>query len=326
MAYTIPNTCFGCGTCRPECPTGAIQFEDEQYWIEPGLCNGCQDLAEPQCIVACPISCPAPLEPKKGRYKADTRLTGSSNLFANDKNNPIASSMVIWEACNILTSAAILPWTPDKEGKLYYRRSVQQNRGAIAFRIADLEQESSPFDPEKALAALESIDIRAACLHLIYAAYATTLDRPWEEEFTINDRQIEQYLGLDKRKDLSRAAKLTLIKDLVQQPCKILTSIQWPEQGQIKGFTVEESPLWHLVEIKHHFQENSLGFKYLVGLTLRIRPGIWAKYFLNKQGYSQRDAFYQYGTLPKFPFKYDHECLAAASGSRPDDALVALQN
>jgi hypothetical protein len=36
-----------------------------------------------------------------------------------------------------------------------------------------------------------------------------------------------------------------------------------------------------------------------VGLTFRIQAGIWAKYFLNKQGCKDYFAFYQYGTLPK---------------------------
>lgn len=33
---------------------------------------------------------------------------------------------------------------------------------------------------------------------------------------------------------------------------------------------------------------------------MRLRAGLWAQYFLNKQGYKTRNAFYQYGSLPKF--------------------------
>lgn len=84
---------------------------------------------------------------------------------------------------------------------------------------------------------------------------------PWQE-FVISDRQIEEYLGLEKRKDLSKLAKLTLIKNLAQQPCKIITSIDWPQQGRVKGFTVEESRLWHLMGIQHHFQEDHLSCKH----------------------------------------------------------------
>ncbi|HBL14823.1 MAG TPA: transcriptional regulator [Cyanobacteria bacterium UBA11162] len=303
MAYTIPNSCFGCGSCQPQCPTGAIQLDDEQYWIEPDLCNSCKGYyPEPQCVTGCPISSPVPLKAKKGRYKTDTRLATSPDLFVNGKNTHFASSMVIWEACKVLTSATILPWEIDHEGKLYYQQSVKQGQGTITFRLTNNLESNSPktLDYIAAKKAIESIDIRSACLHLIYAAYATTLDKPWEQEFVIDDRQIEKYLGLDKRTDLSKAAKLTVIKDIAQQPCKITTSIDWPQQGKVKGFCLEESHLWHLLEIKHYFQEDSQGYKHLVGLTFRVRAGIWAEYFLNKQDYKKRTAFYQYGTLPKF--------------------------
>ncbi len=148
--------------------------------------------------------------------------------------------------------------------------------------------------------ATPTVDLRSAGLHLIYAAYAMTLENPWEETFVISDQQIESYLGLDKRKDLSKPVKLTLIKTLVQTPCRVMVGIDWPRQGKIPEFAVEESPLWHLIETQHHFQEDDQGCKHLIGLTFHLQAGIWAKYFLNRVGYRKRTAFYQYGTLPKF--------------------------
>lgn len=303
MAYTIPENCSGCGTCQPHCPTDAIQEVDGQLSIDPALCNGCEGFfPEPQCIVKCPTSCPPPLQPKKGRYKATTRTPTSPDIFLNGKNNPFASSMVVWEACNILTSATILPWQINDEGQPYYERSVKQGRGKMVFRLTDDPESDSPqaLEGEDALRQIELIDVRSACLNLIYAAYATTLDRPWEESFVINDQQIEHYLGLDKRKDLTKSTKLALIKMLVRQPCQILATIDWPQQGKVKGFSLEESRLWNLLDIKHHFQKDSEGNQYLTGLTFTIQPGPWAEYFLNKQDYRKRTAFYQYGTLPKF--------------------------
>ncbi|MEM7761475.1 MAG: helix-turn-helix domain-containing protein, partial [Cyanobacteria bacterium P01_A01_bin.40] len=132
------------------------------------------------------------------------------------------------------------------------------------------------------------------------AAFATSLERPWEQEFAVDNKQLEAYLGLNKRKDLSKAAKLTLIKSLVQQPCKLITNIDWFRQGKIPSFSVPEDRVWHLVAIDNHFQEDTQGNRHLVGMTFRIRAGLWAKYFLNKQGYKKYVAFYQYGILPKF--------------------------
>ncbi|MEH2023090.1 helix-turn-helix domain-containing protein [Nostoc sp.] len=298
MPYTIPNnSCVGCDNCRPQCPTGAIRIEDNEYWIDPGLCNNCEGYySEPQCVIACPTNSPIPWQSKKGRCKVEPRDATSLDLFSNAKNNPFASAIAIWEACNVLAQRTSLHWETDEEGYISYSRQVNQGRGAIAFHIQD------PFkvnDKATDIAAIEGLDIRAACIHLIFAAYATALEQPWEQEFAIDERQIEKYLGMEKRKDLSKAAKLALMKNIVQQACSLIISIDWPQQGRINGFSVVGSRLWHLVDIQHHFQEDNLGCKYLIGLTFKVKAGLWAQYFLNKQACKERTAFYQYGSLPK---------------------------
>ncbi len=298
MPYTIPNNnCVGCDNCRPQCPTGAIKIENNEYWIDPGLCNNCKGYhSEAQCVVNCATHSPIPLQAKRGRCKVDSRDQSSPDLFSNGKSNPFASAIVIWEACNVLAQRTSLPWVSDEADRLCYRRQVNQGRGAIAFHLT-----CSPYGSERVreLGAIEALDIRATCIHLIFAAHATTIDQPWVQEFAIDDRQIEKYLRLEKRKDLSKAAKLALMKNMVQQACSLMISINWPQQGRIRGFSVQQSRLWHLVEIQHHFQEDNLGCKYLVGLTFKIRAGNWTQYFLNKQGCKDRTAFYQYGNLPK---------------------------
>ncbi|MEC4818462.1 MAG: helix-turn-helix domain-containing protein [Scytonema sp. PMC 1069.18] len=298
MPYTIPNnSCVGCDNCRPQCPTGAIQLENNEYWIDPCLCNNCEGYyPEPQCVVVCPHDSPIPLQPKRGRCKVDIREATSSDLFSNSKNNPFASSIVIWEACNVLSMRTSLPWELDEEGLVCYGRQVSQGRGAIAFHLTEPRNEDRLATD---LGVIETLDIRAACIHLIFSAHATALEQPWEQEFIVDDRQIEKYLGLEKRKDLSKTAKLTLMKNLVQQASSLMISVDWFQQGQVKGFSILRSRLWDLIEIQHHFQEDNLGCKYLMGLTFKVKAGIWAKYFLNKQGCRQRTAFYQYGSLPK---------------------------
>jgi DNA-binding transcriptional regulator YiaG/NAD-dependent dihydropyrimidine dehydrogenase PreA subunit len=296
MPYTIPNSlCVGCDNCRPQCPTGAIKIENNEYWIDPDLCNNCKGYyPEPQCVVVCPTHSPIPLQAKKGRCKVDSRDVTSPNLFSNGKSNPFASAIVIWEACNVLAQRTSLPWALDDAANLCYRRQVNQGRGAIAFHIT-----CPPNRKATELKSIESLDIRSACIHLIFAAHATGVDKPWEQEFVIDDRQIEKYLGLEKRKDLSKAVKLGLMKNMVLQACSLVISMNWSQQGKINGFSVQQSRLWHLLEIQHHFQEDKLGCKYLVGLTFRVKAGNWARHFLNKAGCKERTAFYQYGSLPK---------------------------
>lgn len=303
MAHTITNRCTQCGDCIPQCPQGAIKSEAGELWIDPMLCNDCQGYAdEPQCITNCSIDLPpVPLQAKKGRCKTTTRTLPSPNLFVNGKSNAFASAIVVWEACNVLAQRQSLPWKQDADGTLYHERQVNGGRGALVFRLTNpLDSDSAaPSDSHTAKTELSKWDVRGACLHLIYAAHAIALERPWEQEFTISDRQIEDYLGLEKRKDLSKLAKLTLIKDLVQQPCKLQLDIRWFQQGKVQSFSLEHSRLWHLLNIQHHFQEDELGCKHLIGLTFTIKAGAWSQHFLNRQGARESTAFYQYSRLPK---------------------------
>ncbi len=303
MAHGITSYCNQCGDCMPQCPQAAIKREGAALWIDPTLCNDCVGYApEPQCVTNCPIEHPpVPLQAKKGRCRTTSRILPSPSLFANTRSSRFASAIVIWEACNILAQRQSLPWKVDATGCLYYERQVSGGRGRLTFRLgkALASENAGIFDAATAQAELASWDVRAACLHLIYAAHAIALAQPWQQEFIISDRQIEDYLGLGKRKDLSKLAKLTLIKDLVQQPCKLQLDIHWFQQGRVPGFSLEHSHLWHLLEIQHHFQEDSQGCRHLTGLTLRVKAGDWAKYFLNRQGVQEGTAFYQYSSLPK---------------------------
>jgi DNA-binding transcriptional regulator YiaG len=303
MAHTISNQCINCGDCTPQCPTNAIKIDDGKFWIDPLLCNDCEDYTDgPQCVITCAIEQPPlPLQAKKGRCKTTLRILPSPNLFVNGKNNSFASAIAVWEACNVLAQRQSLPWKTDAEGKLYYDRQVNGGRGTIAFRLTNTPDSETPvtLDREAAQAEIANWDVRAASLHLAYAAHVMALDQPWEQEFILSDRQIASYLGLEKRKDLSKLAKLTLIKELVQQPCKLLLDLNWSKQGWVQEFSLEQSRLWHLLEIQHHFQEDNLGCKHLTGLTFRVRAGAWSKYFLNQQGAKENSAFYQYSSLPK---------------------------
>lgn len=303
MSYAISNRCIQCDSCLSLCPTGAITVVNgKDFWIDPTLCNNCEGyFPQPQCVLACPVDSPIPFKAKKGRCKGSERTVTSPDLFSNGKTNLFASAIVVWELCNILAQRRSLPWQTDTNEKLSYQRQVNQGQNSICFYVTDTLDSQPPVTLEttEALAAIDKFDIRSACLHLIYAAYATSLEQPWDQEFVISDRQIEDYLGLDKRKDLTKPAKLALIKELAQQSCKIAVSINWNQQGKIKGFSLQTSRLWHLLEIQHHFQDDELGCKHLTGLTFRIKAGVWANYFLNRNGYKNHTAFYQYGTLPK---------------------------
>ena len=303
MAYKISSDCIACFSCISICPVGAISIQQGNYWIDPAICNNCEGYApEPLCVNACSVGASLPLQPKKGRAKSiDNPLIISPSLFANGTSTPFASAIAIWETCNLLAQRRSLPWTLDENGTLVYERSVNQGKGKIALRLNNIINFSYPRShlESQTILASDTLDIRAACIHLLYAAYATTLEKPWEQEFSITDSQIEEYLGLDKRKDLSKSTKLNLIKTLAMQPCWVTAQIDWPKQGKVDAFSIPESPLWNLLEIVHHFHEDEEGCKHLIGITFRIKAGDWAQYFLNKKECHAGRAFYQYSQLPK---------------------------
>lgn len=225
----------------------------------------------------------------------------SPNLFADNPATRMASALPIWEASNILTQRKHLPWDNDSNGKLYYARDIGDGQGAIHFWVTENLEDERPatLAGAAALAVIDTFDIRAACMHLIYAAHAAQMERPWEQELIIDDRQIEAYLGLKKRTDKNRQEKLALIEELARQPCKITTFISWATQGKVKGFTVEEGRLWHLLGTRYHYQEDLFGNKELTNITFIFKAGLWAKYFLNEDGRRDRTAFYQQGNLPQ---------------------------
>lgn len=225
----------------------------------------------------------------------------SPDLFVDGKATSMASAFPIWEASNILTQRNHLAWQADPDGKLCYARQVGNGKGAIHFWVTeDIEDEHpASLAGAAALAVIDAFDIRAACMHLLYAAHAAHLERPWEQELVIDDRQIEDFLGLKKRTDKNRREKLALIEEIAKQPCKITTFISWPTSGKVKKFTVQEGRLWHILATNYHFQYDLFGNKELAGITFIVRPGMWTRHFLNEEGRRENTAFYQSGPLSR---------------------------
>ncbi|MGG6270534.1 helix-turn-helix domain-containing protein [Leptolyngbya sp. AN03gr2] len=241
---------------------------------------------------------------KRTRQRPET----NPDLFPDSMTDYAASNRLIWEGANILTQGSDLPWLTSDKGEAYYKSLVAKGKGYISFWLTDdlYAKDPSVLERDLAIALIEEFDLRATCLHLIYAAHATQVDRPWEQSFAISDTQLEQYLGLNKNKKLNKQQKLQLMLDLAKQPCHLLVYVSWPEQGRIPTFSVSRTWLWEIAEPILHFQEcivddegKAVGEKQLVGFTLNIRCGAWAKYFLNEEMRLQKQAYYEYCILSK---------------------------
>ncbi|EDX85440.1 Helix-turn-helix domain protein [Synechococcus sp. PCC 7335] len=323
------------GAIKPSEPQA--EYQQPGYWIDPTLCDACPDVEIPYCVQVCDSDTSLkPLPSRKGRCKSTLLPPAIPGIFLNGKTTPFASCMVIWEACTVFSNRQLLAWHTDASGRLCYHRSVNRGRGEMRFRlavdpeIAHLERGNAdrvntdtvsdgtadtavdadtadttvaevplPMSADLGREAIARFDIRATCIHLIFAAYAATLNCPWEESFELNDQHIEKYLGLDKRKDLTKLEKLTLIKELVYQSCRLLVSLDWPQQGKVRPFTLTEQPVWHLRHTQYYFEKDAQGCQHLIGLSFTIRAGGWAQRFLNSRDYRNQTAFYQYGTLPR---------------------------
>jgi DNA-binding transcriptional regulator YiaG/Pyruvate/2-oxoacid:ferredoxin oxidoreductase delta subunit len=306
MAQTVNNeNCTLCNVCQSVCPQDAIKTnaDGDGFWIDPTLCNDCADEPTPLCAEFCEGNAVAKLQPKKGRCKSTLLPPAIPEIFLNGKTNPFASSIVIWESCNILAQRSAVTWQSDDDGAWCYQRSVNRGRGSLRFRLA--ADPSAPVLEPLSTSTAQSedlfadFDIRAACVHLILAAQITTLNRPWEETLVINDQHFEQYIGLDKRRDLSKLDRLTLIKSLVYQCCRLFVAVDWPRQGQVPAFSLTEHPVWQLIDTHYYWEDDAQGHNHLIGLSFTLKAGRWAKHFLNQQDYRRHRAFYQYGTLPQ---------------------------
>lgn len=306
MPYSITQECNQCQACLPNCPTGAIQpLEDGSFWIDPLLCNNCEGYApEPQCVLLCPVDAPpVPLHAKLGRCRQDVHEeVGSTGLFVVEASHTVASAMVVWDACNVLAQRDSLPWEFDEKRGLVYVRPV--NRGRSHLMLSVLQDEAKFGSLDDGLEAIAHYDVRAALLHLIFAAHATDLESPWNETFVLDSWQLEAYLGLDKRKDLNKLSKLSLLRSWLTQVCSLRADISWAAQGTIPAFQIEGDRLWELVHLQYHFQTDQQGCKHLVGLTLEVRAGKWASYFLNRTGAQQGNTYYQYTSLPQSLLSY----------------------
>lgn len=246
-----------------------------------------------------------PKKSRRGRQRSINRPPTNPDLFAPAPIHRMASSRVIWEGANILTQQDDLPWRDSNEG-LCYESEIARGRGYLAFWLTqDLASENpSVLESEAALALIDQFDIRAACMHLIYSAYATQLDCPWKDQFVLDDRQLERYLGLEKNTNMNRQEKLQLMLQLAKQPCHLLVYLSYPQQGRVPSFSVSRTRLWEIAEPILHFQEcledetgNAVGEQTLVGFTLNIRCGNWARYFLNEEMRRNREGYYEFGVL-----------------------------
>ncbi len=209
-----------------------------------------------------------------------------ASLFPEGKTNIAALSLVLHGVAEVLSQKMDLPWKADPSNPMMYEKKVSGGKGNICYYVTENPQDPhlEPLPEKAALAVIEKFDPRAGAIHLIYCAQAASLDQPWSGEFVIDDRQLLEYTGLGKRRDLCRHEKLTILSDLLRQPSQVLARIAWPKQGSFEAFTVTNLKIWDITVLPN-FDTDRAGDRKLIGLIVIGKPGAWTKYFLNKSKY-----------------------------------------
>lgn len=231
---------------------------------------------------------------------AKTPRVKKASLFPDGKTNTAALSLVLRGVAEVLSQKKDLPWKANSSSTLSYEKEVSGGKGKICYYVTDNPENPHPetLAEEAALAAIDQFDPRAGAIHLIYCAQAASLDKPWAGEFVIDDRQLLEYTGLVKRRDLSRHEQLEILYNLLRQPAQVLACVAWPKQGQVGAFTVADLKIWDITVIPD-FDTDKAGNSRLIGLRVIGKPGAWTKYFLNKSEYYRHTGIITKKTVQK---------------------------
>ncbi len=236
---------------------------------------------------------------KHQQRQAKTRPYKKASLFVDGQTNLAALSLVLHGVAEVLSQKMDLLWKADNQ-TLSYEKPVSNGQGKIFYYVTDNPENPHPetLAEEAALAVIDQFDPRAGAIHLIYCAQVANLEPPWSGEFAIDHRQLLEYTGLSKRRDLCKHEQLAILDHLLRQPAQILADIAWPKQGQVGAFSVADQKIWEIT-ILRDFETDNAGNSRLSGLRVIGQPGAWAKYFLNKSEYYRHTGIITKKTVQK---------------------------
>jgi 3-hydroxy-3-methylglutaryl CoA synthase len=105
-------------------------------------------------------------------------------------------------------------WEEYSPGKLYFQRRFGKGRYVEFYIMNQQEQQPESITSQAEREIQERYGVMAARLHALFATHATRQKRPWEESFYLLGSDLIKFLGLDRRKDMSKSEKLRAIADL----------------------------------------------------------------------------------------------------------------
>ncbi len=290
-----------------QCPYGAIEAVDGHFVIDPAICQDCDDQGKrPLCVISCPQTLPQASQSRRGRGRLLARPAPETERLAVNHQKRFASCLPLWEAATLLSQGTDACQGDDPH--LLIERQSQQvwmGLGLTAELRADAQgrwqspRSTAMLPRDQALVALAGFDRRAVAMHLILAARVTAHQKPWAETIVLDDRYLEDILGLDRRRDLNRTERLGLLKLLMLQVVRLVLELRCDASGSLPAMALSNDPLWRLERLEHHFQGDELGQSHLAGLTFHLVAGGWSRYFLNAIDQPKKQALFQYGSMPE---------------------------
>ncbi|MEH2258218.1 helix-turn-helix domain-containing protein [Nostoc sp.] len=220
------------------------------------------------------------------QYSSKPQRFKKASLFPDSKTNIAALSLVLYGVAEVLSQKMNLSWKSQVNNTFNYEKEAETGKGKIFYYVTDNPETPQPetLAEEAALVVIDEFDPRACAIHLIYCALVASLDKPWSGHFVIDDKQLLEYTGLVKRRDLCKHEKLSILYSLLRQPAQVLACIAWPKQEKAGTFTVADLKIWD-ISIIRDFKTDKAGNNKLVALKVIGQAGVWTKYFLNKSKY-----------------------------------------
>jgi DNA-binding transcriptional regulator YiaG len=195
-------------------------------------------------------------------------------------------------------------WEEYSPGKLYFQRRFGKGRYVEFYIMNQQEQQPESITSQAEREIQERYGVMAARLHAIFATYATRQNRPWEEPFHLLGSDLIKYLGLDRRKDMSKSEKLRAIADLAWIVGTLGSIIHWQE-GELDLCVTRKSPVWIIWFVEEYHQPHLTEVsekEELCEVVIRVQPGAWAEKFLNREGEQQNKALHQFGYINRQAF------------------------
>lgn len=195
-------------------------------------------------------------------------------------------------------------WEEYSPGKLYFQRRFGKGRYVEFYIMNQQEQQPESITTQAEHEVQERYGVMAARLHAVFATYATRQNRPWEESFCLRGSDLIKCLGLDRRKDMTKAQKLRAIADLAWLVGTLGAVVHWHE-GKLDLCVTRKSPVWIIQYVEEYFQPHVAMVENedeLYEVLIRVQPGAWAEKFLNREGEQQNQALYQFGYIHKTAF------------------------